>query len=286
MIKNIIKIIKSNIIYRKIKYLRQMIKKRIPLKKLQFQMHIVDHCNLNCKGCGHFSPIAQTKYLDIEKFEKDMKQLADITNKNIARIDLLGGEPLLHPKIIEICNITRRYTNGTIRIFTNGILLSKQPKEFWESCYKNNISIVISYYPININYDKVKKIANTYQVELIYNYKGPSERPWFKPTIDFEGKQNKNKSFSRCSDANDCITFEDGKIATCGRPFHIKHFNAFFNKNIQIHNEDCYDIYKIKSHKELMRLLAKPIPFCRYCNRDATIITNWETSKRSINEWM
>lgn len=38
--------------------------------KIRFIVDIVDHCNLNCKCCGHFSPLAQKSFLDKETFEK------------------------------------------------------------------------------------------------------------------------------------------------------------------------------------------------------------------------
>ena len=38
-------------------------------KQIRFIVDIVDHCNLNCKGCGHFSPLASKSFLDIETFE-------------------------------------------------------------------------------------------------------------------------------------------------------------------------------------------------------------------------
>ena len=28
----------------------------VPQKELRFEVHIVEHCNLNCKQCSHFSP--------------------------------------------------------------------------------------------------------------------------------------------------------------------------------------------------------------------------------------
>lgn len=27
------------------------------------EFHLADHCNLNCRGCGHFSPIADETFL-------------------------------------------------------------------------------------------------------------------------------------------------------------------------------------------------------------------------------
>ena len=33
---------------------------------LMFEVHLVDHCNLNCKGCSHFSPVSEKKFVDVE----------------------------------------------------------------------------------------------------------------------------------------------------------------------------------------------------------------------------
>lgn len=71
-------------------------------KKLQFNIDIVNHCNLNCIGCGHFSPLATEYFLPVEEFKKDCERLNYLTNGDIERMEIMGGEPLLHPSIIEI----------------------------------------------------------------------------------------------------------------------------------------------------------------------------------------
>lgn len=30
-----------------------------PLSQLQFEVHVTEHCNLNCRQCAHFSPLAK-----------------------------------------------------------------------------------------------------------------------------------------------------------------------------------------------------------------------------------
>jgi molybdenum cofactor biosynthesis enzyme MoaA len=61
------------------------------------EYHLVEHCNLDCTGCGHFSPFAQEQFADPRSFEKDPAQLARLFG-NIGKIRLMGGEPLLHPE--------------------------------------------------------------------------------------------------------------------------------------------------------------------------------------------
>ncbi|MDR2096978.1 MAG: 4Fe-4S cluster-binding domain-containing protein, partial [Spirochaetaceae bacterium] len=75
------------------------IKKR---KVLLFQVLLCEHCNLNCKGCGACSPLAGESYLDPASYEKDCERLSALSGGIVEYIDLLGGEPLLHPEIIKI----------------------------------------------------------------------------------------------------------------------------------------------------------------------------------------
>ena len=59
--------------------------------------------------------------------------MAKLAQGKIAEIQLLGGEPLLHPQITLFLETTRKhFPHNTINIVSNGILLKKQSKEFWD----------------------------------------------------------------------------------------------------------------------------------------------------------
>ena len=58
------------------------------------ETHIVDHCNLKCKGCSHFSGLADPYFKSLDEFETEVRRLADF---GVAMFRILGGEPLLHP---------------------------------------------------------------------------------------------------------------------------------------------------------------------------------------------
>jgi molybdenum cofactor biosynthesis enzyme MoaA len=60
-------------------------------------------------------------------------------------IYLLGGEPLLHPRAIDIIKIARKYfPNKDIRFLTNGLLLSKMSKEFFQTLIDYHIFLDIT----------------------------------------------------------------------------------------------------------------------------------------------
>ena len=106
--------------------------REIPIrKKLKFEMHVTEHCNLNCKYCNHFSPLAPEEYLSLEEYERDLARLAFLFDGEMQQIKLLGGEPLLHPHIKDFLTLTRQYfPNGIIKILTNGTLLLNMKDDF------------------------------------------------------------------------------------------------------------------------------------------------------------
>ncbi|MDR0328557.1 MAG: hypothetical protein LBI05_09715 [Planctomycetaceae bacterium] len=73
-----------------------------------FEVHLVEHCNLKCQCCNHYAPIAEERFLDMETFEKDFERMSLLTGANVEFIRLLGGEPLLHPNLLQFFPIARR----------------------------------------------------------------------------------------------------------------------------------------------------------------------------------
>jgi MoaA/NifB/PqqE/SkfB family radical SAM enzyme len=269
-------------------------------ERLRFDVHIAEYCNINCKGCEHFSPLAPKTFIDAGKYEKDCKMIAELSGGKIDDIALLGGEPLLNPQIIDIVKISRSYFPQTIiKIITNGTLLGKQPDEFWDCCRINDITIAISVYPVNIDYafiiDKAKKhnvriqfrgdvkiVSNNWK-ELPLDYVSES---WRQLLIDIAGGQNPKRSNALCYASNFCFQLSEGKLYKCWRIAYIKYFNDYFNTDLKITENDYIDIYKAKNIYEILDKLRKPAPFCRYCKMDAARTVKWEHSKKEISEWI
>jgi hypothetical protein len=185
-------------------------------------------------------------------------------------------------------DIARKYFPiDRIYIVTNGILLHKQPESFWQNCIKNNIDIEISLYPININLDKIKQLAELYGVKLgLRGDPAVQKRAWLFQPLDILGKQDMVKSHKLCGLANLCFQLIDGKLYQCETTAFINYFNKYFNQKLQITENDYIDIYKAKSMKEILDFLCKPVPFCRYCDvKGRKALFQWGLSKKEISEW-
>lgn len=256
--------------------------------KLKFEVHITEHCNLNCKYCNHFSPIAKEEYLSLEEYKSDLKRLSDLFGGTMQQIKLLGGEPLLHPQITEFITATRHYfPDGEIKILTNGTLLPKMKDEFWRICSETGTIVYYTKYPIKLDTETISQQASKYNVPLeIFNMEDNIKTLIHEP-IDLEGKQNAVKNFYDCYRSNYCITLKHGKIYTCHRAAHMHLLNEYFGENILLDERNGVDIYKAQTGQEILEYLTKPIPMCAYCDR-ANITTNhqWEISKRERSEFV
>jgi MoaA/NifB/PqqE/SkfB family radical SAM enzyme len=255
-------------------------------KNLQVQVHLVEHCNLNCKYCAHFSPCAEEEYIDIASFERDIKRLSELANAKLDKLVLMGGEPLLHPHLTELFDISRRYfPKSPITCNTNGILLEQQNDDFWNNCSSNNIEIIITKYPIKLNMDVL--LATAARHNAIVRYFDETVKDMWKVPLNIAGGREGGYNFSKCPQANWCISLQNGRLFTCGTIPYIRHFNKYFNQNFRVTDDDFIDIFKAKDINEILDFLCKPPPFCRYCNQKAIVhCLEWGVSKREISEWI
>lgn len=259
------------------------------IDRLKCEVHLVEHCNLNCKGCYHFSPLAKEEFLSINEWERDCGRLSLLFGDKMDYISLMGGEPLLHPDICEFMRITREnFPTGGIWLITNAILLPNMKEDFWEACRKYNIVIRPTKYPINLDFDSIEKKAGMEQVDFQYFNGGIMEMTLGKQPIDLEGKQAIEDNFQNCYRANNCVAFSHGKLYSCLIPAHLHHFKNYFKLLISDCKDDGIDIYKARSAEEIMDKMKKPLEACKYCDRNHILRNglSWEVSKRDIQEWI
>jgi Molybdenum cofactor biosynthesis enzyme len=277
------------IVFRRKLALKKQIKQRFTKKKkLTFEISLVDHCNLNCQCCGAFAPIADEKYYNVEKLEKEFKRIHELAGDKIDFVRLLGGEPLLHPDLLKIFDIAGKYfSKANPVLITNGILLERQSHEFWVSCKKNNVKISITKYPINLPFKKIERIGKKHGVIVGYFNDKNILKTSDKYTMDITGNADPANSFKLCHSANNCTALDDGKIYPCSTVSRIKYFNKYFKADLKICDDDYIDIYKASNLDEILEFLCKPVPFCRYCDVGKWVYgLDWAVSKKNISEWV
>jgi MoaA/NifB/PqqE/SkfB family radical SAM enzyme len=95
-------------------------KRLLDRKPLQCSLYVTDRCNLDCAYCTEYDNSRPHPSLDdLKKWIRKIRELGTM------RIALVGGEPLMHPNIVEIVHYCRELGFAT-SLTTNGFLLTRE----------------------------------------------------------------------------------------------------------------------------------------------------------------
>lgn len=233
------------------------------LDSLEF--HVADQCNLNCKGCTHFSNLLDrdVPFPSHEVFSKDINRLAQLF-RYIGKIRVLGGEPLLNPDIDEFLRSARQaFPDTNIEIVSNGLLACNISDKVIQAMKNYKISILVSGYPV-LDTAKVRQALENYGVEfnIIVNA-GESSIVDFYKNVNTKGDSDPVGTFERCK-MKECTFLKDGHIAACCRPILVHLFNNRFNEHcsesgaVDIYDEDI-------TGRAIIDRISHPMEACRYC---------------------
>ncbi|HET9904954.1 MAG TPA: radical SAM protein [Xanthobacteraceae bacterium] len=106
-------------LFRDIDYLRAA-KRGFDDKPLQCSLYVTDRCNLDCAYCTEYDNSQKHPPLSVLK-----ERLKHIRSLGTLRVALVGGEPLLHPDIVEIVRYARTLGFST-SLTTNGFPLTRE----------------------------------------------------------------------------------------------------------------------------------------------------------------
>ena len=243
----------------------------------RLQIPIVAHCNLNCKSCGTCSPLAEEEFYDAETLEKDLACLSQ--KLAVSAVCLLGGEPLLHPELAKLVSIVKQhYPKAALSLWTNGILLPKMSRNFWDTLKKNKVTILLQCYPpFRHRLETYLQLARKNGVRIVHAPHG-----WIFFRCSFHADlAMREKHYAACG-ADGFQQLWHSKLYLCPRHC-LEHYNRTFGTNHELLKG--YDIYEYGG-RELQKLMNRSDPFCRCCTwASRPIATEWGYSKREKWEW-
>lgn len=251
-----------------------------------YEVPVTDSCNLNCKGCLFASNMTQgLQHVNLERLEKDAKRMSEIFY-DIPWIRILGGEPLMHPNIIEIFQIYRRFfLDSEIDLCTNGLLIPKMKKEFWDCVKENRVSIHISgYKPVYQLLDRLDAILKEQGIPYVIL----KREEFFKYYTD-KADNDMQLSYQKCI-ASGCHEVYKGRLSKCSAVIAFEKFNDMFKSNYQIiEDEDWFNIHDPQINAwRVKEKLEMSTNVCRYCSDSRCESFEWDYSPKmpSIEEYI
>jgi len=223
------------------------------------ETHIVDHCNLRCAACCSLSP-------HLPKWEVEPAALAEelrLAHPALAPtwLKLVGGEPLLHSRLLECIAVAKAAGIAEIvSLTTNGFLLPRQPDEFWQSLD----AMTISLYPqpalpqatINLI------LAKAAQFEVRLNWKKQDSFVQMDRAQSCEDEAENAAIWEACWLRHRCHMIRDGHFYACTRP---AHFGSLLGQDpsgdgVRLH-EGTSLAEEIKAYLER----PQPLAACAHC---------------------
>lgn len=233
-------------------------------------IHIVDECNMKCKGCAHFAPLVKNDvYMTAEKIHEHMTYLKKLV-PNINEIAILGGEPLLNPELDRIINVISDIYPYTEKVIvTNGILLTQLSEACLEAIRRNNIKISISMYPMfKRNLERWLDFFRQQNLSYVITDCTKFERRlWKKPVFDG------NEITKYCGHV---LCMKDRHIARCPMIAFIDYYNQYFGKKFP--EDGKVNIYDFSDGKELIKALNQARGLCNYCCARDHCLKEWENA--------
>jgi 4Fe-4S single cluster domain len=233
-----------------------------PLPVLRYvEYHLVEHCNLTCNRCSHFSPLAEPTVSNPNSFARDLRQLARHFS-NINQIRLLGGEPLLHPTPEAFVDAARTaFPSTDLRIVTNGTRLKAMGNSFWDACRRAHVTLDLSLYPVMEKAcTQLEDLCKRERVNLNVN-----RNYSFMAGGNPKGDSDPVRSMAYCRSWSYCPFLKDSRLYVCRLPATVHYFNKKFGRSIIA--DPGIDIFDPSlDGDEILRRLDTPVETCRFCS--------------------
>lgn len=227
------------------------------------------HCNISCEWCSHASPVSARKFADPQLVVDDLAGLARWMQVDHVRI--LGGEPLLHPQLVQLLEGTRSSgISGRIRVLTNGLALHTTPPRFWDLVDEVHVSV----YPstaraVERRVNELRESAAAAGTTLILKYFDRFRVAYREPEDDPSLTQ---RIYQTCQVANlwRCLTVEQGRLYRCPQSTHV-HTAVEYAAFRSGHGIDYLEIDDIGSSDEVLAWMRRQeaLTSCQVCTGSA-----------------
>lgn len=234
------------------------------LTRTSVEVSLTDHCNIRCYACAHASPLLAKKFASLEGFSRDLETLATAFHSKELRI--VGGEPLLHPDLLQFLTEARRIgIADSIVVYTNGVLLHQMPDDFWRLTDVLRVSV----YPgvrRRLDDEACERLCQAHGVALHLEHFRTFDQTLIGKRI--EDPKLVNAIYRACTTARDCHTVHEGHFYKCPMAPIMSKWLALRNIDFDSPPTDgvaLHDNPDLRADLERYLGSREPLAACSYC---------------------
>ncbi len=257
------------------------------VRRLSCEYNLTWHCNLACSDCDHASPLLDERFASVASFARDLQALAPVLHTEQLRI--VGGEPLLHPELLEFLRVARASALADqVVLITNGVLLHEAPEELFRLVDQ----LWVSDYPgvkRKLSLERCEQTCRDHGVGFLVRRDPQFQKTLLNHRVDDAAFTT--AVFRTCKLANEtsCHTIHEGRFYRCSvAPFMGPRLARL---GIAFENEDdgvpLHDNPTL--HEDLERCLGAtaPLAACAYClGTSGPDVPIRQLSKRGLAAWI
>lgn len=226
------------------------------------ELHLADTCNLNCRGCLHFSPYCKPHFAGTAEVEGELRLLLS-KFAAVRHVHLLGGEPLLNGHCAEILRAVRRMCPQTrLSLVTNGLLLLKQDDAFWTAARETRTMLDMTHYPV-MDAMTVEEIGRKCLAEGVLLR--VTVCSGFLDKILPEGTADPREAFRTCRRSQYCPYLRGGRLYPCATAYHVADGLIGVARDPGISLKDS-------SARAILIYLQTPSAVCRHCRGNPPLV--------------
>ncbi len=229
------------------------------------EVNAVSHCNIRCRWCSHASPDSSPGFAAEEVVANDLTALARWMH--VEHVRVLGGEPLLHPRLESLISAVRRTgVADSVRVLTNGLALQAVSDSFWRLVDEVHVSV----YPgtalmIKRLLPETRARAERHGTALVVKHFDHFRVSYRAPDGD---RALTGRVYRTCQIANvwRCLTVDAGRLYRCPQSAYLLGSPRGPQRS-QAMGVDYLDISTITSAHQVRVWLLRPAPLqsCASC---------------------
>jgi MoaA/NifB/PqqE/SkfB family radical SAM enzyme len=101
-------------------------------------LYVTDQCNLDCHYCNEYdNSVPHPDPADLKRWIRKIRELG------VARLGFQGGEPLMHPDIVELVRYAKSLGFYRVSMSTNGLLLTRDLVSDFERAGLDSLQISV-----------------------------------------------------------------------------------------------------------------------------------------------